>query len=294
MDIGLRLNKEMLVLSGSIRDRLATLGIDSAQDLTIANILEPEMIKDALSFYVSAGSHCLLANTKDMLRAKLSKLNLDDRIDELSLSALKIANSCKAQHVIVELGNCGLPLDDNSKNSLNEFKNQYVEAGRVFNKFDGKKSTSFDAYMLSDLENVSQLKCALMGLRQVSDKPIFVNTLVNADGKINAKENIYDYAQTLIEFGATIAGIKVKDDISTAQKLCKRLRAGCDLPILLDFCVDGDNSPYNIADSMQAACIAANNAGAQFLRASGAARPSHTAVLAGMCVNMPLKLKVEV
>lgn len=236
MDISLRLNKEMLVLSGPADAGLKRLGVDIQRDLAIANILEPETIKTAIEPYVMGGAHCLVANTKGILQANLAHENLDTRIGEIAKAAIDIASSIKPQHIIVELGNCGLPLDDTSKNSLNEFKNQYLSAARVFEKLN------FDAYLLSDLKNTTQIKCALMGLKQASDKPVFVCADVDKEGKLNKNEDIYDYANTLIEFGATVAGIKTKFDLNTSEKLCKRLRAGCDLPILIDIEVEEDNN----------------------------------------------------
>lgn len=293
MDIALRFNKEMLVLSGSVEAGLARLGVDTENDLPIANVLEPETIKDAIAPFVMAGAQCLIANTKDMLQARLAHNNLDSRIEQLASAALKIANSCKPQHVIVELGNCGLPLDDESRFSLNEFKNQYVNSGRTFASLSSTKAGSFDAFLLSDLENTSQIKCALMGIRQVSDKPIFVSVSVDKNGKLNDKEDIYDYAQVLVEYGATIAGIRTDENPDVAEVLCKRLRAGCNLPILMDFKVnDNKESNYYNPDTMKNACLVANKAGAQFLRASGFARPAHSAILAGMSGKMPLNLSI--
>lgn len=290
MDLASRFDKEMLVLSGPIEAGLARLDMDVQRDLAVANILEPETIKTAIEPYVMGGAHCLVANTKGILQALLAHENLDNRIDEIAVSALKIAKDCKPQHIIVELGNCGLPLDSESKNSLNEFKNQYVTSGRIFAKIDG-----FDAYLLSGLKNLTQIKCALMGLRQVTDKPIIVNVDVDAQGKINDHDDIYDYAATLVEFGATVAGICVRDDIDCVKMLCKRLRAGCDLPILLDIFVnDKKDSYYYNPDICKDVCVAANVGGAQFLRASGFARPAHTAVLAGTASQIPLKTKIEV
>lgn len=280
----------MLVLSGPIEAGLERLCLDVNRDLSVANILEPETIKTAIEPYVLGGAQCLVANTKGMLQARLAHENLDNRIEELAHAALDVAFACKPEHIIVELGNCGLPLDDESKFSLNEYKNQYVSAGRIFNN-----AGDFDAFFLSELQNSSQIKCALMGLRQVSDKPIFVSVDIDSQAKFNNHENIYDYAKTLVEFGATVAGIVVRDNLETAEKLCKRLRAGCDLPILLEFFVSSElDGLYNNTDTMKDACICANKAGAQFLRATGFARPAHTAVLAGYSTHMPLNIKIGV
>lgn len=271
------------------------MGINTSKDLMISNILEADSVQNATKSFEVAGVQCVLSNTRDMLPAILAQQKLDNRLEEMASSALKITNSVKPQHTIVELGNCGLPLDDMSKNSLVEFKDQYVKAARVFEKISKHPKYIFDAYMLTGLNSISKIKCALMGLRQVSDKTIFVNSMLNADGRLNSNEDVYDYAQVLSEFGATVAGFCIEDNVDTAVKLTKRLRAGCSLPILVDFCYNGkNNSPYANCESMKEACIKANLAGAQFLRASGFARPAYAAILVAMSTKMPLKSKIGI
>lgn len=290
MDIALRFNKEMLVLSGPIEAGLKRLDFDIQHDLAISNVLEPETIKTALEAYVLGGAHCLVANTKTILQAILAHENLDDRSQDLAKAGLDIAKSCKAEHIIVELSDCGLPIDDASKFSLNEYKNQYVSAGRTFDNIGG-----FDAYLLSGFNNTTQIKCALMGLRQVSDKPLMVSVEVDSQGKLNDITDIYDYANVLVEYGATVAGVVIKGGLEVAEKCVKRLRAGCDLPVLVEFFVEEDkDSFYYNPDVMKEACVVANKAGAQFLRATGNARPAHIAVLAGTCGQMPLNIKIGV
>lgn len=285
----------MLVLGNSVENRLQELGFSPETDLTISNILEPDTIKNALAAYVTAGAQCIVANTRDILPAVLAHQKLEARINDLAKSALKIAGSVKAQHVVVELKNCELPLDDMSKNSLIEYKEQYVTSARVFEQFKDDKNLDFDAYMLTGFKTTSQIKCALMGLRQVSDKPIFVNCYFDKKAMLNDKEGIYDYANVVAEFGATVAGFTTDEDIETAVKLCKRLRAGCDLPTLVDFAVSDDKtSPYYKPDAMGDAVKALNKAGAQFLRASHCARPAHAAILAAVSSRMPLSLKVGI
>lgn len=290
MDIEKRINKDMLVFSSPIEAGLKRLDIDIDNDLALANIFEPETIKNAIEPYVFAGAQCLVANTKNILQSKLAKTNSDNRIKDIAKAAIDIANSCKPQHTIVELGNCDLPLDDFNKFSLNEFKNQYVEAGRIFVDVG-----NFDAFFLTDLENISQIKCALMGIKQISDKPVIVSVRIDDDAMMNNKENIYDYAQTLSEFGATVAGFKTSSDLDVVEKICKRLRSGCNLPILVELDVNqSKDSPYWYPDTMKEACLVSNKAGAQFLRASGNARPAYAAVLAGMSGQMPLNIQIGV
>lgn len=279
MDISLRFNKDMLVLSSPIDQELLKQGINIDTDLEIINILEPDTLKAIYDRYIAAGVQCLVANTRGCLKSKLARINLDTRLDDIAKASIKVVNEAKPQHVIIELGSSGLPLDIESKNSLLEIKDQYVYSARIFEQHKNK----FDAYLLSGMNRTEEMKCALMGLRQVTDKPIFISAKFDDEGMLNAHENIYDYAQVVSEYGATIVGFETKGDI---HKFTKRLRASTNLPILVDINID-DQLP----DDMAATAIMANKDGAQFLRATGNAKSSHTAILSATTASLEVAWK---
>ena len=80
--------------------------------------------------------------------------------------------------MLVEIGPCGLPLDPSSKASLNENRDQYARAARAC------EGMQLDAFFLNGFTNPSDLKCALMGVRQVSGLPVFASVDVAADGML--------------------------------------------------------------------------------------------------------------
>ncbi|MDO5329080.1 MAG: hypothetical protein Q4E88_03135 [Coriobacteriia bacterium] len=170
MDLAKRLGKDMLVLSGDVSSSFSELD----------NIIESDTIKNYYEPYISCGVQCLVANTKNCLKPILAHKKLDDKIEEISKAAIDIVNSLSPQHTIIELGSTGLPIDGDSKNSLLENKVQYVKSARIF------ENHKFDAYLLSDMRDDTELKCALMGIRQVSDKPIITeaNTIATEFGAI--------------------------------------------------------------------------------------------------------------
>ncbi len=177
-DIELRFHHDMLVLSAPADAVLARQGIDAARDRQYLNLMEPDAMRDAQRLELLAGAQCLVTATEDITRARLAHLNMDGDASQLARAALDIANELKPQHVLVEIGPCGLPLDPSSKASLNENRGQYADAARAFE--DGGQ---FDAFFLNGFTNIADLKCALMGVAQVSGKPVFASvTLGEAKG----------------------------------------------------------------------------------------------------------------
>lgn len=171
-DIELRFGHDMLVLSAPIDATLARQGIDAARDRQYLNLMEPDAIADALRLEMLAGAHCLVTTTEDITRARLAHVRMEGDSVRLAHAALEIASDLKPQHILAEIGPCGLPLDASSKASLNENRSQYADAARAF---DG---CAFDAFFLNGFASLDDLKCALMGVAQVSGKPVFASVVL--------------------------------------------------------------------------------------------------------------------
>lgn len=172
-DIELRLNRDMLVLSAPVDATLARQGVDVALDRQFLNLMEPDVMVDALRLELLAGAQCLVTTTEDITAARLAHVRMDGDAAKLARAALDIAAELRPQHVLVQIGPCGLPVDPSSKASLNECRAQYVDAARAF------EGCEFDAFFLDGFTNISDLKCALMGVAQVSGKPVFASVTVS-------------------------------------------------------------------------------------------------------------------
>lgn len=173
-DIELRFHKDMLVLSAPIDATLTRQGFNATRDRQYLNLMEPDIVQEAMRLDLLAGATCMVTPTEDITCARLAHLNMDSDAPHLARSVLEATAELKPQHIIVEIGPCGLPLDASSKASLNENRGQYADAARAF---DGP---AFDAFLLSGFTNLVDLKCALMGVAQVSSKPVFASVVLSA------------------------------------------------------------------------------------------------------------------
>ena len=281
-DIEMRFNRDMLVLSSDLRAGLNRLGVDSENDLEFMNLVEPDSIRDLLRLELTAGAQCLVLGTRHMTPAQLAARGMDGRAKELAVAIFTVASQLKPQHILVELAPCELPLDASSKNSLNEHRSQYAEAGRTFAK------ENFDAFYLQGFTDTVDLKCALMGLRQVSDKPIFASVEVDGKGTLPKRGTLEEAVEVMEEFQASVAGICVAAGIESAVELAKRMNAATSLPKLVELYVTERNekqgeataeNPYYCADCMVEAATKLRGAGVQFLRAVGKASPAYTGAL---------------
>ena len=181
-DIELRFGRDMLVLSAPVDATLARQGIDAALDRQYLNLMEPDAITDVLRLEALAGAQCIVTATEDITRARLAHVRMEGDPSRLAQAALAAAAEAKPQHLLAEIGPCGLPLDASSKASLNENRAQYADAARAF------EGGEFDAYFLNGFTSVEDLRCALMGVAQVSGKPVMASVYVGENDSVRAIE----------------------------------------------------------------------------------------------------------
>ncbi len=284
-DIQLRFNRDMLVLSSPVAPVLARQGFTDAGDTEYVTLMEPEVVRDALRLNLTAGSHCLITETAGITPARLAHRGMADRAEELARAALATVNDLRPQHTLVEVGPCGLPLDASSKASLNENRDQYARAARAVEA----TGQPYDAFFLNGFRNPSDLKCALMGIRQVSGKPVIASVDVAADGTLAGGHFTFAEAlEVMAEFEADVAGFSTAAGQEAACALAAQA-AATPLPVLAQLSVAEVNqrqgaatpeNPYYCADVVVDAALALHRAGVQFLRATGAATPAYAGALA--------------
>lgn len=288
-DISLRFFKDMLVLSSPVGAVLDRQGIQGVREQTLTLLLEPETIEEAYRLEAVAGPQCFVAFTGNLTPARLATCGMDGRGAELAKVAMEAAQANRPQHLLVELGPCGLPLDPSSKNSLVENRDQYARAAHLFDDYE------FDAFFLNGFTTCDDLKCALMGVRKASDAPIFASVDVQGDGMLaSGRGTLREAVEVMAEFGAAVAGFATTGSPDLAAQLAGDARTalaeqGADLCLLAQLVVtDRDpkqqaptpENPYYCADTMMGAATRLRAAGVQFLRAAGNATPAYTGVLA--------------
>lgn len=282
-DIQLRFHREMLTLSAPIENVLERQGVDINRDMEFMNLVEPDTIQDVMRMELMAGAQCLVANTANMLPARLAGKRMEDRGEELAVAALAVARSLRPQHIIVELAPSLLPFDPSMKSSLLEHKEQYARAARWF------EPDAFDAYYLNGFSRIDELRCALMGVRQVSDRPIFATMNVDGEGKNARGESCIDAALIMAEYGASVVGLRSSAPVRALCAAVEHIVAACDLPVMAEMIVTPSRKRmpsyipgemYGCPDDLVEAAALLRASGVQFLRAGGKATSAYTGALA--------------
>lgn len=299
-DIELRFNRDMLVLSAAPDTMLAQQGVDVERDREYLNLMEPDVMADVLRLEMTAGAQCLVTSTEDITRARLAHVGMDDDAPRLARAALDIAAGLKPQHVLAQIGPCGLPLDASSKSSLNENRAQYADAARAFGE------GGYDAFFLNGFTRIDDLKCALMGVAQVSGVPVFASVVTSAREPERREHlisrHLAEAADVMAEYGASVIGFETSDQIDLAVEYARTMARG-GLPLLAQLRVTAkpsaavakglvpvsDIKEYTV-DTLEHAAVKLYASGVQFLRAAGAATPACTGALVATVQGLDVRL----
>lgn len=291
-DLQNRFHLDMLVLSEPLQAALARGGYDLEMGgIEMLAIMEEEAVAQALRTQMVAGPQCLCTPTWGVTRAQLAHARMRDKQREVVQAALALCAPLRPQHLIAEIGATGLPLDPTSKTSLTTNRDQYAEAAQAFGE------GAVDAFLMNGLAGYDDARCAIMGVRKVSTTPIIASVDVDEAGKVSGRDqDIEDVVAVMADVQADVVGIRTDAAPAQAAQIVKRMAGASELPILVQLVTKEPEprqwqatteNPYWHPDTMMEAAALLRAAGAQFLRAVGAATTSYTGALCAATAGLP-------
>ena len=290
-DIELRFHKDMLVLSAPMNRALERQGVD-ADDLEFVGLLEPETLHGLYRLDTMAGTQCLVTNTEALCEARLAHKRLEGRQTELAQAGLAAVKVSKPQHIICEIGACGLPLDHTSDQSVKHVRAQYADAVQAF------QDDTVDAFMFTGMRSVHDARCALEGAREVTSRPLFMVFDMDEKGRVAGRDMAIEEAVRELGDLADVYGFACGAEPAVLCEATKKLASVTDAPLMVQINVVATDemtrkraslgaaipgNPYPVADALVDVAVQLRACGAQFLRAGNEATCAYTGALVVAC-----------
>ena len=282
-DIQLRFNKDMLVITSPVTNQLMSQDVDSGNTIEMMSIVEDELTCAAYKLQDVAGVQCFCTHLPNITQSHLAHSNMTALAQDLANQCIDVIKNHKPQHLFVEIAPCMLALDPSSQASINQSQNQYAQAAKLFDHHD------FDAYYLNGMLSLADLRCAVLGVRQVSTKPIMACVKVANNGSfLHKSHTLQEIVTQMHDLDVDAFGVEVQCDLDTACDIFKQLAALTTKPLIAQINVAENNpkqlkelpeNPYFCADIMVQVASRLRAQGVQFLRAVGNATPAYAAAL---------------
>ncbi|MDR0346759.1 MAG: homocysteine S-methyltransferase family protein, partial [Coriobacteriales bacterium] len=280
-DIRLRFDRDVVVVDGAMGTMLQREGISSDECAMLLNVLDPETILSIHERYRLAGAHALTTNSFGGTRAKLAEYGLEERVEDLNRAAVRLAKTARPDHVLADVGPCGLLLEPLGRATFDEVFEQYAE------QISALASEGPDAILIETMADIADARCALLAARSVCDLPVFVSCTFDATGHMELSGTDPATAAVILEAaGASVIGMNCGLGPEQLLPLLERMAQATGLPLIVQPNaglpqLDASFRAYytGTANDFADAAVAFRRAGAQFIGSCCGSTPAFTSAI---------------
>lgn len=175
----------------------------------------PEVIHDIQTRYIEAGSDAVLAPTFGANRTVLSRYGLDSSVKEMNQALASVSRKAIGTKLLAgDLSPTGKMLAPVGDTSLEEMSAVFSEQAKALDSI-------VDFYMIETQMDLACARAAVLGVKAVSEKPIFVTMTVTESGKTMYGDTPECALLALSELGISAFGL----NCSTGPKEMKEILA---------------------------------------------------------------------
>ena len=217
-----------LLLDGATGTQLQKHGMPAgvcAEKWTLEN---PDVILAVQKEYVDAGSRVLYTPTFGANRVKLEANGLFNKVEDFNLRLAALSKEAAGGRAWVagDIAPTGLflyPLGDTSFEELVEI---YTEQAAALEK------AGVDLFVIETMMTVAEARAAVLAVRSVSRKPVFVSFTVNEQGKTLMGSDVAAVLQIMQGMGIAAFGLNCSTGPDAMAGQLKRLHEIARVPLI--------------------------------------------------------------
>ncbi|MGN0032644.1 MAG: homocysteine S-methyltransferase family protein [Candidatus Limimorpha sp.] len=211
-----------MIFDGAFGTELEKRGIMS-QMPELLNVTDPDVVADIHKGYIDAGCDFITTNTFGANRFKMPDENRELVIKQAIENAKRYRTS---QYVMMDIGPLGKmlePLGDLSFDDAYEAFKEMVIASREY----------VDGFILETFSDLFELKCALLAVKDNSDKPVITTMTFDSSGRTLTGTSPHIMAELMSNMGAAAIGVNCSLGPKELKPIVDELVIYCDKPIIV-------------------------------------------------------------
>ncbi len=188
----------------------------------------PESIIDIQSTYVSAGSNVLYSPSFGANRRKLEEHGIFNKTEEYNLRLAELSKKAAGGKALVagDISPTGLFLSPLGEASFEELVDIYTEQAA------GLEKAGVDLFVIETMMTLSDARAAVLAVRSVSDKPIFVTFTCDESGRSLSGTDITAALTVLQGMGIDAFGLNCSTGPEQMLLQLKRLHEFARVPLI--------------------------------------------------------------
>ena len=220
--------KKLLISDGATGSNLQQRGLDTGKAPEIWVLEKPEAIKQLHLDFLKAGSDILLTCTFGGNQLRLEHAGLADKVEEVNMRAVQIAQEAIAGGPTLIAGSMG-PLGQMLKPlgllEKEDAKKIYAEQAHVLSK------AGVDFLLIETQFDINEATAAIQGAQSVSDLPIVCSFSYDRGVKTMMGTSPTKMAEAFNEMNLTALGINCGKSLEDNLSCLQELKKATDLPI---------------------------------------------------------------
>lgn len=192
-----------LILDGATGTELAKAGLtnDTASELWMLE--HEDAVLELQSGYAEAGSQVLYTPTFGSSPVSLAKHGLKERTAELNMRLFELTKKASAGRTLIggDIGPGGLMPRPFGHLGFEELAESFAEQAKALDE------AGVDLFAVETQMSIAEARAAFLGIRKVSDKPVFVSFTCGKDGKTLDGSDMRAALVTLQAMGAAAFGL---------------------------------------------------------------------------------------
>ncbi|MGN0034253.1 MAG: homocysteine S-methyltransferase family protein [Coriobacteriales bacterium] len=289
-DLALRFDKDMLVCDGAMGTMLHRLGMPAGECAEYLNVLDPEMVREVHRYYRLAGANIATSNTFGGTRNKLRAFGVEDRLEEFNVAGVRLAQSLDYEHVVADVGPCGLVMQPLGKATFDQVFAQYFEQVTALAK------AGPEAILIETMTDIADARCALLAAQAACDLPVIVSCTFNERGVMELSGTDPETAATVLEAaGASVVGLNCGFGPAQARPILQRMARATSLPLIVqpnaglpEVSPSGEVTYPLKPDEMGDWARAFREDGAQIIGGCCGSTPAHIGMIAAEIAALPV------
>jgi 5-methyltetrahydrofolate--homocysteine methyltransferase len=167
------------ILDGAMGTALMNKGLKVNYAPELLNIEHPDIIVEIHREYIEAGAEIIETNTFGSNRIKLSHFGLEDKVEKLTASGVKLARKASNGKALVALsvgptGTFVEPVGDISFDEMVDVFKEQIGAGA---------EAGADLILIETMSDIKEAKAAVIAARDVCSLPVIVSMTYQSDGR---------------------------------------------------------------------------------------------------------------
>ena len=224
------LGKRILILDGAMGTQLQEKNIlKTGECPDYLNVTHPQDIKDIHKSYLDAGADIIVTNTFGANRIKLAEFNLADKVYEINYKAVTIAKETVQDKgfVSISVGPTGKFIEPVGEADFDYIKEIFKE------QVKGAIDASADLFSLETFMDIKEIKAAVVGIRELTDKPIIAMMTFAEDGRSILGTSPEVFAKTMEVMEVDVIGANCSVGPDKLNKFVKQMAKVTYKPLII-------------------------------------------------------------